>query len=202
MTSLKTTTHRLRLARWLSRLFHPFLISILTLILVIYLDGFSWVEAVQWTVVATALVILPVSIYLVYSVKNGRYSDWNISIREQRYSIYALAAICFMALTITFIQTGAPPIALACIYAALLTITLAAGINRFLTKVSIHSATMAGCATVIALMSPPIGVLMALMTIAVGWSRVQLKQHTMGQVIIGWSIAVIFMFSVFSLYLA
>lgn len=201
-TNFREVSQRQRLARWLSRIFHPFLISIITLVLVIYLDGFSWMEAIKWTAVATTMVILPVTMYLVYRVKNGRYSDWNISVREQRYSIYTLAGACFVALTILFIQADAPPIALACIYAALLTITLAAGINRFLTKVSIHSAAMAGCATVIALLSPPIGFLMALTTVAVGWSRVQLNQHTVGQVMLGWSIAVVFMFSVFHLYLA
>ena len=84
-----------RLARLLSNVFHPFLVSLVTLILVIYLDGATLLEAIKWTVIGFGIVILPLTIYLVINVRRGRYSDWSISIREQRSNIYILASVCF-----------------------------------------------------------------------------------------------------------
>ncbi len=200
MTTLQATPMRQQMAKWLSRIFHPFIISVITLVLAIYLDGASFAEAVKWTAIAVSIVILPLTLYLVYSVRNGRYSDWSISIREQRYSIYAIAIFCFIVLITLFLWTDAPAIALACLYASVPTIFIAALINRFLTKVSVHATTMAGCTTVITLLSPLVGIGMALMTLSVGWARIELKQHTTGQVLLGWFIAAVVSVAIFRLY--
>ena len=94
MTSpTKTEVGQDRLARLLSNVFHPFLVSLITLILVIYLDGTAFLDAIKWTVIGFGIVILPLTIYLIINVRRGRYSDWSISIREQRHTIYVLAGI-------------------------------------------------------------------------------------------------------------
>lgn len=190
-----------RLARLLSNVFHPFLVSLVTLVLVIYLDGATLLDAIKWTVIGFGIVILPLTIYLVINVRRGRYSDWSISIREQRYNIYILAGICFVILVLTFIWAGAPAIAIACLYAALATVVIAALINRLVTKISLHAVAMAGCAAALFWVSPPLGLLLALAGIAVSWARMHLKHHTLAQILLGWGVTIGSVFVVFSLYL-
>jgi membrane-associated phospholipid phosphatase len=194
-------TGRDQMARVLSAGFHPFVVSVFALVLAIYLDGATLAEALLWTVVSFGIVILPLSVFLLVNVRRGRYSDWSISVREQRHNIYALAAVCFLALVLTFIWAGAPAIALACLYAALITLLIAAAINRYLSKISLHSVAMAGSAAVLFLVSPPLGLLLAGATVAVGWARMQLRHHTLRQVLVGWGLAVGSVLLVFSLSL-
>lgn len=192
---------RNRLARLLSNLFHPFLVSVATLALVIYLDGATLLQAIQWTAVGFGIVILPLTLYLAINVRRGRYSDWSISIREQRYGIYAVAGICFVILVLTFVWAGAPAIALACLAAALATVLVAAVINRLVTKISLHSVAMAGCAAALFWVSPPLGLFLAAAALAVGWARMRLKHHTLTQILLGWGLAAGSVIVVFSLYL-
>lgn len=190
-----------RLARIVSNVFHPFLVSVVTLVLVIYLDGATLWEAIKWTALGFAIVIVPLSLYLSVNVRRGQYSDWSISIREQRQSIYILAGVCFVILVLTFIWAGAPAIALACLYAALATVVIAAMINRMVTKISLHSVAITGCAAALFWVSPPLGLFLALGALAVGWSRMRLKHHTVVQVLLAWVVTTGAVFVVFSLYL-
>ena len=190
-----------RLARLLSNVFHPFLVSLVTLILVIYLDGSTLLDALKWTVIGFGIVILPLTVYLIINVRRGHYSDWSISIREQRSKIYILAGTCFVILVLTFIWAGAPAIALACLFAALVTVVIAAVINRLVTKISLHAVALAGCAAALFWVSPPLGLLLALAGIAVSWARMRLKHHTLTQILLGWGVAAGSVFVVFSLYL-
>ena len=190
-----------RLAQLLSNVFHPFLVSLATLVLVIYLDGAPLLDAIKWTAVGFGIVILPVTLYLIFNVRRGHYSDWSISIREQRHTIYLITAVCFIILVTVFIWAGAPPVALACLYAALPTTILAGAVNRLVTKVSLHSVAMAGCAAALFWVSPPLGLFLAAAALAVGWARVQLKRHTIPQVLLGWGIAAGSVIVVFGLYL-
>jgi membrane-associated phospholipid phosphatase len=189
------------LARLLSNLFHPFLVSAVTLPLVIYLDGAALLEALWWSAVGFVIVILPLTLYLAFNVRSGRYSDWSISIREQRHTIYLLAGVCFVIVTLTFHWGGAPAIALACLYAALLALVIAALINRFTTKISLHSISMAGCATAFFWFAPLLGLFAAVAAVAVGWARMRLRHHTLSQVIAAWALAAGSVLLVFGLYL-
>lgn len=190
-----------RLARLFSNVFHPFFVSLITLILVIYLDGVTLLDAIKWTVIGFGIVILPLTVYLIVNVRRGHYSDWSISIREQRFNIYILAGVCFVILVLTFIWAGAPAIALACLFAALATVVIAAVINRTVTKISLHAVAMAGCVAALFWVSPLLGLLLAVAGIAVSWSRMHLKHHTLLQILLGWGVAIGSVFVVFNLYL-
>jgi membrane-associated phospholipid phosphatase len=177
------------LALWLSRVFHPFVITIPTLALALLLTGSTWHESLLWTSVAVAIVTLPLALWVAVNVRRGRYSDSFVTIREQRRSLYLLAGICFIALTVVLSVTRAPIIALACLYAAVGANTIAAVVNRYVTKVSLHATATAGCAAVLFSLSAPIGAVLWLITLAVGWARVRLAHHTIGQILVGWGIA-------------
>ena len=193
---------RERAAQWLSRLFHPFVVTIPTLVLAIYLAGASPLAALGWTALAVATVIAPMVLWIAVSVHAGRYSDWDVSIREQRHSIYLVGGGCLVALLAVLTLAGAPAIVATCIYAAIATTVVGAAINYRLTKVSLHAATMAGCTTVLLTLSAPLGVALGLAALAVGWSRMRLDHHTSAQVILGWIVGAACTLTVFRLYLS
>lgn len=190
-----------RLARLLSAVFHPFLLSLATLAWVIYLDEGSWGQAWLWTGLGLAIVVLPLSLFIFFNKRHGRYTDWDISIREQRANIYKLAGVCFVLLLFIFVWAGAPTIALACLFAALLAVLLAAMINQKVSKISLHAVAVAGCTAVLFSMSVPAALLVALIGLAVSWARLHLQQHTVTQILLGWGVATTAVVIVFELYL-
>lgn len=178
-------------AQWLSRVFHPFTISLAVFWLTMYLSGTSALESLWWTAVGFIVVIAPLLGAVIYNVRRGRYTDMDVSIREHRYELYALAFVCFAALIVILNLFGAPRIAVGCLYAAALAIAVGALINRAFTKISLHSVAMAGCAAVLFFVSPAAGAIVSLVALLVGWSRIHLNHHTPGQVLLGWLVAAV-----------
>jgi membrane-associated phospholipid phosphatase len=136
------------------------------------------------------MVNLPILMIIEYGVHARHYSDRSISIREQRYSIFAIGLLFFVLLILVTSLGNGPRVLLACLLAALATTVISLLINRF-TKVSLHSVAMAGCTVVFWSMNPIFGLLMALFSILVGWSRIRLGHHTLMQILIGWGISVL-----------
>lgn len=156
-----------------------------------YLSGTSALKSLWWTAVGFIVVIAPLLGAVIYNVRRGRYTDMDVSIREHRYELYALAFVCFAALIAILNLFGAPRIAVGCLYAAALAIAVGALINRAFTKISLHSVAMAGCAAVLFFVSPAAGAILGLVALLVGWSRIHLNQHTPGQVLLGWLVAAV-----------
>jgi membrane-associated phospholipid phosphatase len=177
------------LARWVSRIFHPYALCGPALFLSIYLDTGEVGLAIQWSIVAVAVFLIPLVVFVRWMVKSGRYSDDNVSIQQQRKSAYAVAGALAFLLFAIFVLGNAPRIGQACLASVAAVAIIGVLINR-ITKISIHAMISAGCAAVITILSPPIGSVLVAGTIATGWSRVYLRQHSIGQVLLGWFVAV------------
>jgi membrane-associated phospholipid phosphatase len=170
----------------LSRAFHPFIVSVVTLWLAMILSGYGWLESTLWTLLSFAIVILPSLIFILMRVKSGRYQDVDVSIRKDRYTLYSLGGSC-LTLTIVllaFFQT--PAIAQKTLQAGFLSILVGSVFNRFVNKLSLHVLTVAGCAVVLYFVSPFAGIVLGLISLLVAWSRVHLTRHTAPEVIWGW----------------
>lgn len=188
-----------RLARLLSQVFHPFVVVVPTMIIAIYSTTFDWVAALGWTALCVAFVIAPAILYIRRKLKRKEYTDADVSVREQRFGIYAFAGVCELLCLATLILLGAPKILIACFFAAILTLVIGAILNTQ-TKVSVHMGAMGGCTAVFFFISPVLGILMVLASIALGWARIYLKQHTLFQVVLGWTIAIISVIVTFGLH--
>ena len=189
-----------KIAEVISLIFHPLLVVIPTLVIAIVQTGNTITQAILWTLLSIAVVNIPMAFLLFYGVRSGRYSDASVSVREQRTSIYAVGGACLVALLVILILAGAPPIIVACLISAVLATGVGYLINRY-TKLSLHSAAVAGCATVLLLIAPVVGTTMALFTPLVGWARIRLKHHTPFQILIGWIVPMASVVIVFRLML-
>jgi membrane-associated phospholipid phosphatase len=189
-----------RMAEIISYVFHPLLIVVPTLVIAMVQLGSKVWEAIFWTILSIAIVNLPMALLLFWGVRSGKYSDASVSVREQRTSIYAVGGTCLVILLAVLIIGKAPVVIIACLVSAVLATALGYGINRY-TKLSLHSAAMAGCTAVLLWTAPLIGVVMAIFAPLVGWARIRLKHHTPVQILIGWMVSMICVFVVFRLML-
>jgi membrane-associated phospholipid phosphatase len=189
-----------RIAEIVSIVFHPLLVVIPTLVIAMTSLGSTIWEAIFWTFLSIAIVNLPMALLLYWGVRSGKYSDASVSIREQRTSIYAVGGTCLVVLLAVLIIGNAPIVIIACLISAVIATALGYWINR-LTKLSLHSAAMAGCTAVLLWTAPLIGVIMAVFAPLVGWARIRLKHHTPVQILIGWMLSMICVFVVFRLML-
>lgn len=189
-----------RMAEIISYVFHPLLIVVPTLVIAMVRLGSTLGQAIFWTVLSVAIVNLPMALWLFWGVRSGKYSDASVSIREQRTSIYAVGGTCLVILLTVLIIGKAPVVIIACLVSSVLATALGYWINRY-TKLSLHSAAMAGCTAVLLWTAPLIGVVMAIFAPLVGWARIRLKHHTPVQILIGWMVSMICVFVVFRLML-
>jgi membrane-associated phospholipid phosphatase len=162
--------------------------------------GYSLFQALLWTLLAIMIVNVPMGLLVFKGIRSGRYSDPSISIREQRNNLYILGAASLLALLLLLIVGKAPAVLTACLVSAFVATGFGFVINR-LTKLSIHSAAMAGCAAVLLWTMPIFGAILAIFAPFVGWARIRLKHHTPAQILIGWIVPSVCVFIVFRLML-
>ncbi len=198
---MQTNTSRAdRMAEIISYIFHPLLVVVPTLVIAMVSLGSTLGQAIFWTVLSVAIVNLPMALLLFWGVRSGKYSDASVSIREQRTSIYAVGGTCLVILLAVLIIGKAPVVIIACLVSAVIATAIGYWINRY-TKLSLHSAAMAGCTAVLLWTAPLIGVVMAIFAPLVGWARIRLKHHTPVQILIGWMVSMVCVFVVFRLML-
>ena len=180
---------KLQVARLVSRILHPFIVSPLAIVLILLLDQGNFWAALGWAGLCAAFVVIPGTLYLRRKVRQRKFSDSDVSVREQRYGFYIFGIICMLLCFVTLIWLQAPSILVASFSAAIVAIIAAAIINRFWTKVSIHAGTMAGITMLASFYSWPLAALLGLATLLVSWARLVTKRHTLLQTFLGWVVA-------------
>lgn len=196
---LARPTARTRLARLVSAVIHPVLFPLVTVgILSWSATGHDARYGIEMSALGAVVTSLPVGILVAYKVLRGQWTDFDVSVRRQRYLLYPVGIALLLALAFVYRAVGAPPITVQAAVAATVTSALNAAIN-FVYKVSAHAASAATCAALLLYALPTVGAVAVLATLAVGWSRVALGRHTVGQVLLGYvvgalSVAVVLAF--------
>ncbi len=134
-------------------------------------------------VAATFAGVLPLA-YLVQGARQGRWEDHHVGDREKRPAVIMVILASVLVGTALLAAAGAPRELLALLAAMIagLVVTLAVTV---VWKISVHAAVAAGTVVVLTLVfGPALGILWLLVAL-VGWSRVALGDHTVGQVVGG-----------------
>jgi hypothetical protein len=189
-----------KLAVWLSRIFHPFLVAPLSIIVVLYLAVGSVEAALKWALICAAFVVLPAILFLYSQLKRGQVSDADLTVREHRYGLYAVGGICMVACLAYLYWAQAPGVLIAALIAAVLANGIAMAVNRLGFKISVHVGTMAGIVVALCYFSLPLAVVVGLITVAVSWARKVLKRHTWAQIVVAWAVAAGCTIGVFGVY--
>lgn len=178
-----TPDHSNRIASLLGHIFHPYLISILTVIII--LSNLSVSEALRWSVLVAFLVLVPGILLIRYL----RRQDRQIYQRKTRTPVYlvvwASVLICVGVLHIL----DAPTVLIACISTLAIWLPVQLLVNTFVTKISTHVAVIAGCSTALwyldKLDSPAFALFVLCAVLLTMWSRITTKNHTYLQVTLG-----------------
>ncbi len=181
-----------RWGRLLSQIFHPIINGTASFLVVGALAG-DFVDqrwrGVGWALVCVAMLVLPPTLFFHYRLRRGAYSDGDVSMRQQRYGLYAFS-LCSLVLTSLALYALSTPTVFLRLIGAAIGIMVACMLVNFVWKISIHSASIATLATLSTRLFPPLGICLWIAAFAVGWARIRTGNHTPAQVIAGWGVAV------------
>ena len=170
-------------ARWISRLGHPFVLPLAAL-LVVTLRVVPTQEALGIVALSAATITLPVLLYTRRQIRRQRWSDYDVSVREDRYRLYPLILVVCGGSAVIFWLLGAPAFMLRGILGGT-TLAFVAMLINLRSKLSLHTALATLCALVILALVPPLGVAASIFAALIGWSRVVLRRHTVVEVVSG-----------------
>ena len=187
---------RERLARQISNILNPFLVSGIVIVLFAIKDTSGAAEAVKWALISLALSVLPVYIVVIYMVRRRKMDGFFTNPREQRHIVYILASALGAISCGLLWYLNAPELLSVTFTAGLVSIVIFMGINYFW-KISLHTAFTAAAVAVIIMVYGAAAAWAIILLPPVAWARIQLKQHSIAQVVTGGLLAVAIVAGVF-----
>jgi membrane-associated phospholipid phosphatase len=175
-------------ARVVSQVLHPVVLSIVSIFIIGWLGIQSRAVGLGWAAVVTLLQVLPPTIFFTIRLRQGAYTDEDISQRHQRNELYLFGMVNVVVVTALLAVWQAPAPVLAVMVSAGVLNIVAWIINLFW-KISVHSAGIGSCATIAALYSEPLGLVLWIAALTLGWARVRTRNHTPMQVAAGLALA-------------
>ena len=158
-------------ARFISVAFHPLVLSPLTAALA----SRSW----RWTAIVMASTILPISAVILWNMRRGVWTDFDVTHRRQRSGLYWFAIPLFLAIAwLAPGWFGRSMLALVC------ALIVCLALSRWL-QVSLHMLFAAFCAVVLWRVHPLSAFAMAPVLVALAWARLRLQHHTPAELAVG-----------------
>lgn len=187
MTNVQQRRRRLtrrRLAQVVTEVCAPVVLSIGLLLIVGAASTPNPLVGLGWGLLAAFFVgVIPYG-FLLLGIRRGRWTDRHVRIREQRTVplAFAIASVVFGAGVLAV--AGAPQQLIALVIAGLAGLAVTV-VLTLAWKISIHTAVASGTATILFLVFGPALLLTWPLVAAVGWSRMELRDHSPAQVIAG-----------------
>ena len=177
-----TRTVRREVARWISILGHPFVL-IPGLVAAVTVRRLPPEQVAQIVGIVVLVSIVPMLLLMARRVRSGAWTNYDVSVREQRTGMYPAALAMTIATVAVLAWAQVPQPILRGVLAILLLIAIGALVNRWL-KVSLHTAFAVFTA---AALWPSRGLVAAVLvlTVAIAWSRLELGRHTLAEVLGG-----------------
>lgn len=188
-----------RLAKIISNIVNPFLVSFVVIILLSFESTSSTSDALKWASVSIALSVLPVFAVVVYLVRNQKLEGIFVNPRHQRNKIYLLASTLAVVGCLVLFYAGAPRLLVTAFVTGLVGIVVFMGIN-FFWKISLHTAFATAAVTVLIIVYSAVGASTVVLLPPVAWARMATKLHSPAQVVTGALLAAIIVFIVFWLF--
>ena len=190
---------RKKIANLTSNILNPFVVGLITILLLSFESTSSVADAIKWSLILIAVGILPVFLTMVYLARKGKLDSIFTSVRTQRTGVYLLAAVCAAAGGVIIAFLEAPPELRATFVAGLSAVIVFMIINLWW-KISLHIAFIAASAIVLIILYGRLGAISLVLLPPVAWARVESGQHTPAQVVAGAFLAMVITVFVFYLY--
>ena len=176
-------------ARIISFISNPVLLSIPFSYALVFKSREDFLYALAWTFVSILFASL-VGVFVVLAVRQGIFSDFDISKRQERTPVFIFTCLLSVLYFLIVFLLNGPRVLLIALGALLLGVIIADIINRKI-KASIHLAVFSSFSVIMGILYG--GIFWALLLIAplVAWSRVKLKKHEPLETIVGGLVGII-----------
>jgi membrane-associated phospholipid phosphatase len=175
---------RRRLARLVTEVFAPSPLCAALLVAVAVKSAPTVGDAVRWGLLAACFASAFPFLYILRGVRRRRLSDHHVGVREQRPALLVVFAAVVLLGTAVLAVLGAPRPLVALIAAMAAGLVVSLGVT-LVWKISVHAATAAGAAVILLIVfGPSLWPFLAVPPL-VGWSRVEVRDHTPAQVVAG-----------------
>lgn len=179
-----------KVSKFISAIFNP-INSLIFFYLVYSSKNYSLLESVQMFLPLFLIMILPVSAWIFWNVKKKNYSNFDVSNRIQRKSLYFFIG---GAITVYLIYMYLRFEVIDWVLFFLLALIFLMQISNYFIKSSMHTALNVFVAALFFTISPLLGGIWLLISILVGFSRIILKRHSPAEVFMGALLATIVSF--------
>ncbi|MGD0779814.1 MAG: hypothetical protein ABR954_03410 [Dehalococcoidales bacterium] len=190
---------RKRIARLISNILNPFLASAAILVLLSFKDAPSTTEALKWAAISLVISVLPVLIVVIWLVRSQKMDGFFDNTRRQRHIIYLLASVLGAIGCWLMWGLKAPELLAVTFTAGFAELVVFTGINHYW-KISLHMAFAAGAVTIVSLVYGMAAVWAVIFLPLVAWARIELKQHSIAQVITGAVLAAAIVAAIFGAF--
>ncbi|MGZ5192449.1 MAG: phosphatase PAP2 family protein [Kaistella sp.] len=178
------------ISKFISNFFNP-LTSLIIFFIYFSSKNFSAATALQTFLPILVLIVSPIVIWIIWNVKNGNYSNLDVSNRNQRKSLYFFISGCIgVYLIYYYITTGTADVLMIFLMFLLLVLQF----SNYFIKSSMHTAFNVFVAALFFSENPLLGIIWAVIAALVGITRVILGRHTAKEVITGAALAALVSF--------
>lgn len=179
-------TNIITLSKIISNFFNP-LVSLVIYFFYYSYKNYTWEQATAKFLPILLLLIIPIALWIYRNVKNGNYTNMDVSNRKQRHSLYIfiiIATVIFLGVDFYLHKEMDWTIFMLCILLILMQI------SNFFIKSSMHTSLNIYVSALFFTIEPFVGIFWFLLSIVIGITRVILKRHTPAEVFSGGAIAI------------
>lgn len=174
---------KLALARFISFVLNPLFIIVVVPFFLLYKTTGDMLLAFNWTMY-TILFLLIMGVFILYKVRQGTFTDYDVSKREQRPLLFLVSGVLAVIYLIGLILLKAPSILYAVTFGVIIAVVLASIINNWI-KVSMHVSTITALLVSLALVYGGFYYVLLFGIPLMGYIRVRAKRHTVPETVAG-----------------
>ncbi len=184
-------------ARWISHVASPPLLAAGSSVMTAtYMTGnAAWL----WALFSIGFSILLPSVCIVFMMRRGKVTDFDIFVREQRFWPYLIGISCTLVTWLVMLLASAPHLFLV-LTGAVAGQSIVLFLVNLRWKISVHATGTACFAILSWQLLGSWGATFLLAIPLVAWSRVLLGRHTTGQVVAGSALGAALLFAVMKIF--
>ncbi len=172
-----------KVANFISIIGHP-LLTIPLFILVVLFGSESFSKATMNSLLIIGCIFIPLIVWMYLKSKNGSYTNFDVSDRIQRKSLFRFAIPLLVVVNVVLFATHqSKNLSISALFALILLVVIQV-INLYV-KSSLHVSFTIYLAALIFTVNYKIGIVALLFTGLLMWSRVKLERHTIKEVWFG-----------------
>jgi hypothetical protein len=185
-------------ARLVSDLLSPPVVWAAMAFPIAFRDAHSEQRALTWALAYGVLVCVLPMVYVAWMVKRGSITDLHMGVREQRIRPFIVSLICTVFAWWMLRLMGAPPVVPLFAMFSIVQIAVMALIT-LVWQISVHAMSITGAAVAAFAFFGPLWALPIVpLVVLVGAARLNLKRHTLAQVLAGSALGVLIPVLVFA----